>query len=420
MNFSELHPNIRIRLIVDFIQRIFNNMIIPFMAIYLANHFGIKTAGILMFFAIFCGVISSFYGGYYSDVKGRKKILLISELSNFIIFIFMAFSNSPWFTFPFITYILYVFHNVVVYSSTPAKEAMLIDVSTPETRKSIYSINYWVINLSFSIGSIAGAFFYKNYFFEILLISSLATLIIFFIYMYLIEETKPGFKDNKEVSKINIGEMFQNYKYVLTDKLFLMFVIASLLLMSIELQLANYISVRLTNEFESQKLLNLIHITGVKMYGILRAENTILVVILAFVTERLVKKVSDVKRLLIGPLIFTIGYMVVGTSNTVWILLSATFFFTLGEMIYVPVKQTLLSVLIDESSRTQYMAVYSLHFRVALMIASFCITLGGFIPSIGMSIIYGVLGIISISIFQKLVTLKSINSQKTMESQKTS
>lgn len=95
--------------------------------------------------------------------------------------------------------------------------------------------------------------------------------------------------------------------------------------------------------------------------------------------------------------------MIVGISNNVWLLIIATFVFTIGEMMYVPVKQTLLSVLIDESARTQYMAVYSLHFRFALIVASFSITLGGFISSIGMAVFYALLGGVATYIFWKVI-----------------
>ncbi|MCQ6546878.1 MFS transporter, partial [Bacillus wiedmannii] len=179
--------------------------------------------------------------------------------------------------------------------------------------------------------------------------------------------------------------------------------IASLCLMSIELQLANYISVRLSNEFKSQSIFNLFNFNGVEMYGLLRTENTLLVVILAFIVERITRNIDDSKRLSSGAIIFTLGYMIVGISNNVWLLIIATFVFTIGEMMYVPVKQTLLSVLIDESARTQYMAVYSLHFRFALIVASFSITLGGFISSIGMAVFYALLGGVATYIFWKVI-----------------
>ncbi|MEA3318434.1 MAG: MFS transporter [Bacillota bacterium] len=404
MKFNELHLNIRIRICVDFVQRVFNNMIIPFMAIYLTTHFGLKIAGILMVLAIAVGVLSSFYGGYYSDVKGRKRVLLIAEAINSSIFISMAIFNSDWIISPIITYFLYIIHNGVVYSATPAAEAMLIDVSTPEVRKFVYSISYWVINLSFGIGSIMGAFFYNNYFFEVLIASGIATLVVFFVYLFFIEETLP--KNTKtDVQEVDFKKIFTSYKKVIYDKIFLLFVIASLLLMSIELQLANYISVRLSKELNAQTLFNSIDITGVEMYGILRTENTLLVVVFAFLVERITRNIEDSKRLSSGAIIFTLGYMVVAISNNVWLLLIATFIFTIGEMMYVPIKQTLLSVLIDENSRTQYMAVYSLHFRFALMIATFSITLGGFISSLGMAFFYGLLGIIATLIFIKIINI---------------
>jgi MFS family permease len=48
-------------------------MIIPFMSIYLTLHFGAGKSGLMMIVAILSGVVASFYGGYYADIKGRKK-----------------------------------------------------------------------------------------------------------------------------------------------------------------------------------------------------------------------------------------------------------------------------------------------------------------------------------------------------------
>lgn len=407
MRFRDLHRNVRIRLQIDFMQRIFNNMITSFMAIYLSDHFGVKVTGILIAIALTGGIIGSFYGGYYSDVKGRKKVLVMAEFLNFLIFAGMAVFNSPLLLSPLITYILYLFHIIIIYTATPAADAMIIDVSTPETRKYIYGLSYWVINLAFAVGALIGAFFYRDYFFYLLVAASLSAFVIFLMYLLYVEETKPMSVGENAPQKVQFSKIFSSYKQVFRDQLFLKFVIASLFLMVIEFQLGNYISVRLANEFGEQNLINLegnaVSLTGVNMYGILRAENTILVIVLAMLIRKLTSKMSDRKQLLTGTVIFSAGYMVVGSSNHVWILLLAAFAFTIGEMMYVPVKQTLLSLLVKEDARTQYMAVYGLHFRTAMLIASSFISLGAFIPSIGMSALYGLLGLGTLFIFSQIL-----------------
>lgn len=407
MKFRDLHRNIRIRLLVDFMQKIFNNMITSFMAIYLSTHFGAKVSGTMIMVALAIGILMSFYGGYYADLRGRKTVLVIAELSNVFIFFSMAICNSPLFSSPVITYLLFLLQIVVSYTASPAADAMIIDVSSPPIRKYVYGLSYWIVNLSFAIGALIGAFSYQKYFFQMLLAGSCSELIIFFVYVFFVSETNPR-QGEELLPKLRFTEMFSSYRLAFLDKIFVKFLIASFLLMIIEFQLGNYISVRLASQFETKNVESMgyvVSISGIKMYGILRAENTIFVILFARFIKKLTSKLSDYVQLVIGILIYTFGYMVVGSSNNGWILIIAAFVFTLGEMIYVPIKQTLLSFLIKDDSRTQYMAVYGLHFRMAMIVASSFITLGAFIPPIGMSALYGFMGVGSLWIFYGILHL---------------
>lgn len=412
MEFLSFHRNVKIRIIVGFFQRLISQMIIPFMAIYLANHFGAVNAGIMMLCVILSGVLVSFYGGHFSDLKGRKPILLISEFANFIIFLLMALVNSPWFFSPMITFILYAILNAFISFSKPALNAMIIDVSTPKTRKAIYSINYWTINLSFAIGAMLGAFFYHDYFFEVLLVASISTLIIFFIYYVFVSESKPNAINDENLNPHNtIKNIISSYRIVISDNVFIKFLFASIIMMGIEFQLANYISIRLTEEIGYTSPFSFIGvshlISGVEIYGILRAENTIGVVVLGILLGGVFKLIPDYFRLYFGTLLFTVGYMFLGSSNNFWVLIIAMLIVTLGELIYVPIQQTILSVIIDQNNRTRYMAVFGLNQNFGMMIASFFILIGGLLPQIVISGFYGIMGIIAIFLFRNVFNQKS-------------
>ncbi|WP_254391733.1 hypothetical protein [Terribacillus sp. DMT04] len=75
MRFRDFHPNIKIRLIESFVSSLIGSMVMPFMTIYLAMHFGAKVAGILLLVNVFLGIGMSLLGGYFSDVFGRRKIM---------------------------------------------------------------------------------------------------------------------------------------------------------------------------------------------------------------------------------------------------------------------------------------------------------------------------------------------------------
>ena len=70
----------------------------------------------------------------------------------------------------------------------PATEAMLIDVSTPENRKVMYSINYWAINLSIAIGAIFGGLLFENYRLQLFIVLTLVAIITLYVMAVYMEE----------------------------------------------------------------------------------------------------------------------------------------------------------------------------------------------------------------------------------------
>ncbi|GGH75363.1 MFS family permease [Pullulanibacillus pueri] len=78
------------------------------------------------------------------------------------------------------------------------------------------------------------------------------------------------------------------------------------------------------------------------MLSLLQTENTVLVVAEALIIARPVRKVNNHAAIVTGVLIFICGfaYLMFGTSLLLLMLMS--FVATIGELIYVPVKQAYL------------------------------------------------------------------------------
>ena len=400
MKFRELHINIKIRLFINFIQKLTQMTVFPFMAIYFSAHFGSTVAGFLMILSVVAALISSFYGGYFADKNGRKKVLLEGEKYRFITMLLMALFNSPWLFSPSITYVLFLINSVIVGLITPANEAILIDVSTSKTRKLLYSLNYWSINLSIALGSMIGAFFYKDHFFVLLLSTAVASVATYYLIKLYILETNPK-EDNQEITKVSLKAIFNSYKLVLKDWLFAIYLIAGIFMLGLEFQLTNYIAIKLSNEFGYQSLFgsSYLQFDGVKILGFLRMENTLLVVVLGALVLKLTDKINDKVILFIGVVLFASGFALLSVFNSAWILIIATLIFTTGELMYVPIHQSLLAELIDDTMRSQYIAVNSLRVRGAMIIGSLCVTLGSFVPNWTMALIYLSFGSVSIILY---------------------
>ena len=72
-------------------------------------------------------------------------------------------------------------------------------------------------------------------------------------------------------------------------------------------------------------------LTGIRMLSWISAENTILVVLCSALLIKMLKSFNDLKILYVGLFIYTIGFTILGTSNSLWILLIAGLFQTVGD-----------------------------------------------------------------------------------------
>ncbi|WP_270180989.1 MDR family MFS transporter [Alkalihalobacillus sp. CinArs1] len=389
MRFRDFHKNIKIRIIESFISRFIGSMIFPFMSIYLAFHFGAKIAGMLLLINVFVGIGITFVGGYFGDQFGRKRIMLIAETLRFFAFTTMMVCNSPWFESPTITFAMMTVNSISWGLAGPANQAMLIDVSTPPQRKLMYSITYWANNLSIAIGGIIGAFLFKDYLFQLFMGLSVSAAIVVIMIAFFIDESYVPTASNVKPHQ-HILQLFATYKSVLSDKLFVLFTIAGVLILSLEFQLTNYIGIRLSEEMETQQFL-LWEVDGVKTMGFLRSENTILVVVLMLFVTRIPHKLQDKSVLVLSCLMFTAGYGALAYSNNLVILFVMMAILTIGEVFRVPVEQSYMASIPPDDARSSYMSFNGLKFNLSMLIASLTVTLGAILPSVVMA--WTILGI---------------------------
>ncbi|MFZ3589967.1 MDR family MFS transporter [Bacillus sp. DJP31] len=400
MRFRDFHMNIKIRIIETFLSRLVGGMVFPFMAIYLASHFSSKLTGIMLMFNVLMGAVVNFFGGYYADRVGRKKIMAFAEVLRVFAFAMMALANSPWFDLPLLTFFMMMINSVCWGLAGPANQAMLIDVSTPEQRKLIYSITYWATNLSIAVGGIAGGFFFKTHLFELFVTTSLIALIVALLVVFFIKESYTPTDLGKQ--SFNPKGIFKSYGKVMQDRLFLLYVLASLFIMTMEFHLTNFIGIRLTAEMPLQLFLSW-ELDGVKMLGFLRTENTVLVVLTSLFAARMFAKFKDGSVLVAGCSMYVISYAAISYFNNIWVLFAFMLLATIGEVSKVPVQQSYLASIPPDDARSTYMAINGLTFNGAMLISSLFVTLSAFLPSIWMSILNLAVGMAGVFIFASII-----------------
>lgn len=397
--FKELHPNIRARILIQFLSKIIGSMIFPFMAIYFSMEINSKVAGILLMINVLAQFLAGMYGGHLADIIGRKKLMVAGELLKVFAFLGMVLCNSPIFHSPWITFVMLLLIGVAQGLINPAGEAMLIDVSTPENRSFMYSVSYWANNLSMMIGIIVGGWFFVDYLFPLLVALFIMSFVTAWLTISLISETLKQ-KAVLEKGSYGLVGMLKNYGQVLHDYRFLLYTIGGIAVMSIEFQRSNYISVRLAEDFQALLVhfgpLGNITLNGVQIVSVLTAVNTLFIVLFTVPVARFVTKRAQQPIMYVGFTLFAIGFAVCAFANNLAVLLLATAVLSIGELLYVPTRQTILAAIVDDNRRGGYMAFNGIIFQIGKMIGSVSLVFAPFIGKYGMATFTILLGVLSI------------------------
>ncbi|MEB7040091.1 MFS transporter [Staphylococcus gallinarum] len=398
---KNINKNIKVRMIEVFINKFTGSAILPFMTIYFTVNFGLKFASILVFINISISIISSYFSGFVSDHFGRKRVLVFASVFKSITFILLAIANSPYAHMPSFTFIMILINTVCSNMSDTSGQAMIIDLSDKDQRKHIYPILYWIKNSAVALGGVVGILFFKDYlfflfgaFFFLSLVNSIV--IVKFLKNY----------ENKHSNSVFL-EMLSSYKKVLTDRDFIIFNLGAIILVSLEVQLTNYIAIKLHNEIHNQHFL-FWNLDGVQMVGILKTENTLLVVILTIFVPYLIKRINDIISLLIGSIIFIIGFSLLSYTDSVFLLLFSMLIQTIGEIIYAPTVEYFSSLMIPKNFEGRYVAIRNMISELTMLTVPGILFLSSFLQYFTITLLFLVIGLVGITSMLIIIKTRDI------------
>ncbi|TCP61541.1 MFS transporter [Baia soyae] len=412
MKLIKLHTNIQIRLLDQFLRAIAFHMITPFMIIYFSSHFSQALTGVILMGNLVLTFITALCGGYFADQFSRKKIMVGAETTRFIAMVIMCIASTPIINSPVTILLMVIINSLCIGFARPAGSAMIADSSQLEERKYIFTLDYWFYNVAMCLGALAGGFFFKSYLSVLLILvatfSLFSLLLILFVIKDTYRHTHQATKERKLLQKIIF-----NYKNVLSDSVLRMFLLANLLSLSVQIQTMDFTVVRLANEMKPQSLFSF-QVNGMEMFGVLNSINSLLVIGLGFFFTRLATHIRDTWQLTIGLLLYSVGFTIISISNSSYVLIIAMILVVIGELFYVPVKQSLFIDIVPVENRASYMATNDLGILGATLLGGLAVSLGAFFPSWIMGSLFFACGISSLILFGKIFARKKLNQVDTL------
>lgn len=395
--FKNLTINVQIRLLTSFFSRFFGNMVYPFMAIYLTTYYSESTSGLFLLIITSLALVIGLFSGYLADRFGKKTIMVLAQLFQTLALIVMACLNSPLLIIPSVTFMMMLLQNIAVAVLNPAAEAMIIDDSTPKDRTFIYSIDYWAMNLSIMFGSMIGGVFFKKYRFWLFMLLALSSSVVLYIMVRYLK------KDSiKKSVKDELSNIFLMYKEVLKNYYFICYCLAQLLIFSLDAQVINYVSVRLTKDFFA-KIWGL-ELNGIQMSGLIRTENTIVVVLFTLIVPNLTKKFGEKKLLCFGLVIYIISFFEIISSNDFLVLVISVFTASIGEVYIIPLSKIILAELSTKKLRGTYMAINGFIYRGTALAGSVGLIMAPYLTAVEVAFFWT--GLATVGAISYLVLLK--------------
>jgi MFS family permease len=332
-----------------FIDRLGGTLIFPFFALYVTKRFnvGMTEAGVL--FAIFSvsGFFGNMIGGALVDKFGRKSMLLfgllisaLSSLAMGVVGTLIAF------------YILAVFVGLLSDVAGPAQGAMVADLLPEEQRADGYGILRVAANISWIIGPVIGGFLATRSYLLLFILDAISSLITAVIVYRMIPETKPVDAEDKPPE--TILQTVKGYAVVAADRLFVAFMFASMLMTMAYLQLYSTLSVYLRD----------VHGLQDSGYGALMSINATAVVVFQFSITRRIRTRPPMLMMLLGSLLYLIGFTLYGFVVTYPLFIIAMLIITFGEMVVMPIGQAIVANLAPEDMRGRYMAFFGLSWTI--------------------------------------------------------
>jgi MFS family permease len=327
----------------SFIDALGGALLFPFFTLYVTAKFNVGLAEVGLMFGglMVANVIGSALGGGLADRFGRKWMIIFGLISSAItvlalglitrIEVFVAFALVTGLT-----------GNI----GGPARSAMVADLLPEEKRAGGFGLHRVIHNLAYVIGPAVGGLIAARSYLSLFITDTIASLITAGLVYLLLAETRP--EAAQGVPQESTVQTFRDYSKVLFDRFYMIFLLATALMVLVYTQMQGPLAVFLRD----------VHGVGEQRWGYILSLNAGMVVLLQFWITRRVEGLPSFLTLSLGTLFYVVGFGMYGYVDSYAFFLLAMAIITVGEMLTAPVGNALAASLAPEQMRGRYLAVY--------------------------------------------------------------
>ena len=340
------------------------SIVIPFLALYLHGTRGVamSAVGSIFFFGALCGAAGQVVGGEWSDRGGRKPVLVTCQLIRAAAFAGLGLAvtfHSSILVFTLLT-------GVSAFAGRmfePPSGAMIADIASGDRRVEAYGVLRIGGNLGWAMGPAIGGFLAALSYSSLFFVAAGVLLAAGILIAFTVKETLPARRrpraaegvdpvDVPAVGPVSPGRgiSIEGTVAVLRDSFFLRYCLITLLLFTVMGQLMSTFSVYAV-EWAGRAKVEL---------GAMYALNGLMVVFLQFPAVRLLAPLRMTTALIVGCLLYSIGYGMMGWGFSMALLTAGMFVVTLGEITCSPASMNLVANFSPEELRGRYMGVYGI------------------------------------------------------------
>jgi MFS family permease len=347
--YHEFPSQFWVVVVTSFIDGIGNTMVFPFFALYVTQkfHVGMTQAGILLGTFSLAGLVGGGLGGALTDKFGRRKLIMFGLVFSAISNVMLGLTNSLALMYP-----ISIMIGFIGSVAGPAHSAMIADILPEEKRSEGFGILRVVGNMTWIIGPTIAGFVAARSFTALFITDALMSCIVALIVYRFIKETKPQTPEGYEEQ--TIAQTVGGYGIVFRDLPFVGFILSSILMGVVYLQMYGSLSVYLRDY----------HGVNPQGYGMLMTTSAITVILFQFWTTRQIKDRPQFKMMALGAIFYMIGFTLFGLVGTAVLFALNIVIITIGEMIVIPTSQTLAASFAPEEMRGRYMAIFGLSWAI--------------------------------------------------------